>query len=71
MRINNELTDDLPHENGVLQGSKLGPLLFTIHINHLIKNANNCSTHLFADDAFFYTATKDLHYLKTAINSIV
>ena len=54
VRYNKCVSDTLLIDDGVPQGSKLGPLLFLLCINDLPEVLVECSIHLFADDAILY-----------------
>ena len=45
---------------GVPQGSILGPLMFLIQLNDLIKKVNGCNVQMYADDTVIYTAHRDI-----------
>ena len=38
----------------VLQGSVLGPVLFTCHINDIVSAITGCNIHPYADDTILY-----------------
>ena len=53
---------------GTPQGSCLGPLLFLIFCNDLVKVLESCSGILFADDTTLYKSHKNLRYLVWSVN---
>ena len=57
--FNNHCSDITNIVNGVPQGSILGPLLFSIHINDLIRTSNKCKFIMYADDTTIYFNLED------------
>lgn len=58
-------------EFGVPQGSVLGPLLFNIYLNDIVKVTDKfgCKCNLFADDTILYFSGKDKEVIENAINN--
>lgn len=55
VRFNNVWSEELTTEYRVPQRSVLGPLLFIIYINDIVKIcAENCNIRMFADDTLIY-----------------
>ena len=54
VRINSELSDKLPIQSGVPQGSILGPILFNIYVNDLPSIPQCCKSKIYVDDNKLY-----------------
>ena len=67
--VNGIESSSLLISSGVPQGSILGPFLFLIYINDIVKSTNYFSVRLFADDTSLTATGKDLDLLLHGINS--
>lgn len=70
VKFMNKMSDEVEIINGVPQGSKLGPILFNIYINDIIKKINDVgiTCKLFADDTKLYFASKELEEIEIMLN---
>ena len=66
--VNGNMSSFRKVESGVPQGSILGPLLFILTLNDLVKSVKKCSLSLYADDTCVYFASKEPIDLETTIN---
>ena len=56
VRIHSTVSDSIPVEYGVPQGSILGPLLFSVYVNDLPEAPRNCSTECYVDDTKLFVS---------------
>jgi hypothetical protein len=55
------LSDVLPITSGIVQGSVLGPLPFSMFINDIVSQITSCRAHLYADDVQLYNSCEPKH----------
>lgn len=68
VKLNNSMSDSLPVEYGVPQGTVLGPLLFLLYINDIVGVVENCGVELFADDTMIYISGTNLMQMQQKVN---
>ena len=69
VRFNNKWSKLIATEYGVPQGSVLGPLLFILYINDIIKVCpEGCSIKIFADDTLIYVTGESSEELENKMN---
>ena len=52
--VNGTISEPMPIQFGVSQGSVLGPFLFIMYINNLLLAVRACSMELYADDTLTF-----------------
>ena len=70
-KFDNEKSDVLPVHYGVPQGSVLGPLLFLIYINDIIKSSTGGRFILYADDTNIFIAAKSISEVYQKSNAVL
>ena len=68
VKIKNCYSKKLIVSNGVVQGTVLGPILFVLYINDLVKYVRKSNVAMFADDTMIYTSGKNVVELCNIIN---
>jgi len=68
VKIANDASKSLPIEQGVPQGSILGPILFLIYINDFIPYMSGVHVVQFADDTTLVSADRSLHEAREKMN---
>ena len=56
VKIEDSLSEPLPLKAGVLQGSILGPVLFTLYVKDLLRVPKRCRELSYMDDTNVFTA---------------
>ena len=51
----------------MLQGSVVGPLLFTVYVNDVCSRLQNSTSYLYADDIALVVSGKDVNHIKVLL----
>ena len=68
VKVGYSMSNNMPINCGVPQGSILGPILFFIYINNIQKASNKLLFFLFADDTSTYFSSNDLNNIENVYN---
>ena len=68
--VNGTISEPMPIQFGVSQGSVLGPLLFIMYINNLPLAVRACSMELYADDTLTFLLVNLLAKLRLDFHRI-
>lgn len=63
------MSQSIQNNFGVPQGTVLGPILFILYVNDIIKCVKNCKISLFADDTMIYIIGKDIENMFNVMNT--
>lgn len=67
-KYNSQLSSVKVNNHGVPQGTVLGPDLFILYINDIVKSVNKCELQLFADDTILFFESENIGTLIQTIN---
>lgn len=71
--VNGKSSTSKTVSSGVIQGSVIGPILFTFYVNDLPSACSDCQIEMFADDAKAYKVIRQPQhrvYLQSALNAL-
>ncbi len=68
VRFGDSVSEELPVNHGVPQGSVLGPILFIFYINDIVDSVKKCKIQMFADDTLIYMSSNNCEDLCKILN---
>lgn len=67
-KFGEEVSSNKKTKYGVPQGTVLGPNLFILYINDIVKYVNKCNIQMFADDTLIYIVGDDVNDIMSILN---